>query len=298
MNTHLKMLVLFCFVVGNIGIELHALELPRRSSYPKGYYVFNDSADIGFGAVLMALLPLLDRYDSGQYSGIKVDLDSGCYLDADLGPNWWNYFFEPIDLGDRSGTHYSFSKKQMMQMYRSGVGISRQRSAELFERYVHLKPAVQEEINEFYDRNMRGYYIIGVHHRGTDKKTETVVIPHVKTLQFLQQVIAQLPKDTLDSFRIFVATDDDAFINFMVSAYPSRVIYNDFIRSANNKPLHYSEDKYGSNYQKGKEALIDLIMLSMCDHLVYPSASSFSTISMKLNPSLPLTPIKPNPLWR
>lgn len=257
------------------------------------FYVFRNPADIGFGAVLLSLLPVLDRYDKGKYAGVKIDLDTGCYLEPDLGPNWWNYFFEPVEVGNLAAKRYRFTIDQILAFYQIGARIPRARTQELLERYVHLKPEIQEEIDEYVERNFQGHFVIGVHHRGTDKKSEVNLIPYSKTFQVLKQAIAKVPAEKLESLRIFVATDDQAFLKYLSGIYRDKVIHNDFVRSNNGEPLHYSKNKYGNNYQKGKEAIIDCFMLARCDWLIYPTASSFSLFSTKINAKLPVKPIKP-----
>lgn len=295
----------FVFLLAFPSSELHArrhkTKPPKRERQinddllvnARGFMVHTNAADIGFGAVVVSLIPVLDRFDTGKHDGVKVNLDTGCYLDLALGPNWWNYYFEPIDMGNQAAPRHVINKKEALALYQSGARIPRIRCCNLLQRYVLLRSELQTEIADFCARKFQGHYVIGVHHRGTDKKTEVPIVSFDRTLQSLQQLVEALNKDVYDNLRIFVATDDAQFLNEVMVRYPSKVVFNDFVRSTNGKPLHLSQDMYGTNYQKGKEAIIDCYLLSKCDHLIYPSASSFSHLSTLLNASMKITPLHP-----
>jgi hypothetical protein len=88
--------------------------------------------------------------------------------------------------------------------------------------------------------------------------------------------------------RIYVATDDANFLKYMIPLYPKHIIYNEFVRSNDNSPLHYGFDnKYQSNYQKGEEALLDCLLLSKCNFLIRPW-SSLSIIADHFSPKMPV----------
>src|SRR3990167_4909817 len=56
--------------------------------------------DAGMFAVLGDVLSVLECYDTGFCSGVKIDFGTGgLYFDRQRGLNWFNYYFEPITLG-------------------------------------------------------------------------------------------------------------------------------------------------------------------------------------------------------
>lgn len=195
-------------------------------------------------------------------------------------------FFEPIALGNLNAKELHYRPNQSINLVSGGYRLPREHVGKLLEKYVFLKPELEEEIEDLVETMFKGHYVVGVHHRGTDKKYETKLVPYAETLKVLEELIETLPQISVDNLRIFVATDEQAFLNKLLALYPDKVIHNDFVRSTNKFPLHYSNDKYGSNYQKGKEAIIDCFMLSRCNYLIYPATSSFSYFSTRLNPKL------------
>ena len=255
----------------------------------KPFIIMNNPVNSGFGAVFSAVLSALDLYDQGHYAGLQLDLNSGVYVDPQKGPNWWEYFFEPVYLGNDQAPHHVLTSDEVSILINAGFPMSRERSFELIQKYIHLKPAIQKKINKLVKINFSDFYMIGIHHRGTDKCLETSIVPYSTTLFHVDWLLANLPKDK--KVRIFVATDDQNFLNHVRKLYPGQVVYNDFVRSKNDSPIHYNDCLYKNNYQKGKEALIDCLLLSKCDFLLFPAASAFSMLSVKFNPYLTAIPL-------
>jgi hypothetical protein len=257
------------------------------------FLILNNPVNAGFGAVFSSVLSALNLYDQGNYAGIKIDLNSGIYLDSEHGPNWWEYFFEPIDLGDMTKPNYIFSQGDVSLLINNGFVIPRERALELIQKYIRIKPSLQKKINRFTRRKFKDCFIIGIHHRGTDKKLETPIVSYETTLFHLRWWINNLPKKT--KVRIFIATDDQYFLDYVKQLYPKQIVYNKFIRSGNGDPIHYNDSLYKGNYQKGEEALLDCLLLSRCDLLLFPAASAFSMMSLKFNPGLRAIPLSGEP---
>ena len=63
----------------------------------------------------------------------------------------------------------------------------------------------------------------------------------------------------------FLATDQQQYVDQMRSRYGKRLLVLDAIRSTNStNPFHVSD---GKGFLKGKEVLMDCLLLSQCDHL-------------------------------
>lgn len=84
----------------NIGLSLYlvvsatVLSAANTKSKNGSCYVFNNP-DVGIGAVFFSLAKALDNFEHGSYEGFKVEFNTGCYVDSDMGPNWWEYFSSP-----------------------------------------------------------------------------------------------------------------------------------------------------------------------------------------------------------
>jgi hypothetical protein len=255
----------------------------------KPFIVLNNPVSAGFGAIFSTVLAALDLYDQGACVGVKIDLNEGLYLDKDYGPNYWEYFFEPINIGDETVSQHVFSENEVFMLASAGFQISRQRAYELIQKYVHLKPHVKQKIDRFIKKSFKDYFIIGIHHRGTDKNLEAPIVPYANTMMHVSSFISNLPKGT--KYRIYVATDDHHFLNYVCHFYPKKVVFNDFVRSKDEYPIHYNDGIYRNNYQKGEEAIIDLLLLARCKVLFYPAFSTFSMTATKFNPFQKIFPL-------
>lgn len=243
----------------------------------------------GMFATFSAVLGALYLYDIGYLAGIKIDMDNGTYLDPMLGPNWWEYFFEQIILGnDQAPKHISTLEDHLAFAYH-GFTLPNERAFELIQKYIHIKPNILEEVDKFVNQHFIKNHVIGVHYRGTDKKMETPLVPYEKTCQTIDNYIQTLKTNYQEkNFKIFVATDDQNFLDYILKLYPGKIVYNDFVRSSDETPLHYGNDhKYQSIYQKGREALIDCLLLSKCHILIRPS-SCLSMMAANFNPKMPV----------
>lgn len=279
-----KYLIIFLlFVVSFLPFKVYSGD---KNKGP--YLVLNNVSDSGMFAVFFSVLGALDFYEQGNYAGLKIDFNTGRYLDPSRGPNWWEYFFEPIKLGKEKKQKYYFTANDYLNLtHNYAFRQDKQRAFELYKRYIHLKPDIKEEIDLFVKKNFKRHFVIGIHHRGTDKITEHPLVPYEKTYQVLCQVIDKLSEKQKIKLKIFVATDDQNFLSFISERFPTLVIYNNLVRSNNGIALHdYSGNFYTNNYQMGKEAILDCFILSKCDFLIRPGSSCLSAVSTRLNPDL------------
>lgn len=255
----------------------------------KGKFLIYNRGGSGMFAEFCAVLGALEYYEKGPHEGIKIDLCHGYYLDPEHGTNWWNYYFEPIHIGTEDHNAYIFNFKEHYNLSFAGVKMPRERAFQLIQRYVKVLPHIQEKVDAFISQHFDNHFIIGVHRRGTDKWTEVPPVPYNKTIQAIANVIYSLPESERNRVKIYVATDDAHFLTHAISQFGDLVIYNQFVRSSNDIPLHYGDDsRYTSNYQKGEEALIDCLLLSKSNHLIR-SWSSLSIAADHFNPYIPLT---------
>ena len=256
---------------------------PNTYNAIRPFLVLENPSDSGMFAVFGSILGAINFYEKhiNEYSGLKIDLNSGRYLDIEKGPNWWEYFFEPIILGTEIDNKYYFTLEEYWKLASRPDKYS---SFSLIQKYIKIKPHIQEEVNEFVNQNFKGKYIIGVHHRGTDKITEWPLVAYEKTHKVLIETIIALKRADRKNLKVYVATDDQNFLNYLVERMPKTVIYSDFKRSSNATALHFNPTIYENNYQMGKEALLDCLLLSKSNILIRPKSSCLSSISTCFNP--------------
>ena len=247
------------------------------------YLLTHRPEDAGFFSIFHTVLGALDFMEtSNSCCGLRVNFeDKGIYYDKEYGENWWEYYFEPIDIGKKTGIVKKFFNYKMIAFTFYGeFGMSRERGNELIRKYIFLKPHIQKKIDDFYETNFQENYVIGVHYRGTDKCLEAGIVPYKNVYERLKPIIKNH-----NNYKIFVATGDSYFLTYMHAYFPGRIIAIKAIRSDEGIGVHFTEKN--RNYKKGEEAVIDCILLSKCD-LLLKTSSNLSNCSIKFNPNIPV----------
>lgn len=139
----------------------------------------------------------------------------------------------------------------------------------LLEHFV-LKPSIQEDIERF--RSTRwADQVIGVHVRFTDRK-----IRLDKYEKPLRHMLDRYPNAT-----IFLATDNATILSHFNERY-RRVLTTEKWYPPAADCMHQN-NSCPDKLRNGMEALIDMSLLAQCSALIYPSYSTFSSISALLS---------------
>lgn len=219
------------------------------------------------------------------YAGMRVDFERhGLYYDAAAGPNWWEYYFEPLTIGNPDGAvrrpasdweHDGFAGLVELAMPRAAA-------AQLVRRHARVKATIMARVDRSWTAHADGAYMIGVHYRGTDKWEGAPVVPLEAVAQ---AVIDASATASADRWNLFVATDEVACLDFMQQRFPGRVAALDIERSSDGRPLHKAP---GDGSRKGEDAIMDCLLLARCAHLVRTD-SDLGLFSTFFNPDLPAT---------
>jgi hypothetical protein len=234
-------------------------------------------------SVFMTVLGLIQFYDQSHCAGIKINFDQhGLYFDPNRGDNWWAYYFQPIESAKLVCSWTQVSKKLKRKFTKAGLQkISRDEAHRLIQQYIRVRPEIQEKVDRFVESQFGKANVIGVHYRGTDKRSEAPRVPYHRVLQQIEQVARSFPQD---DYLLFVATDERSLLSAVQERYPGKVICTDAMRSDNFHPVHKT---YKNSYNTGEEALIDCLLLSKCGLLIR-TASNLSTCAGYFNPRLPI----------
>lgn len=243
------------------------------------------------------------------------------YYDPDHGDNIWDYFFEPVEgptyrevlamvadpddpLGPEDLTSLSIEDLWFMHQhdpqslfgypygfYRYKLrydadwfGKNRREANRLIRKYVRLKPSVLDEVDHFVERHMLGHPVIGVHVRGTDKGAAGCM-PAMRDIVPPEEYVPEIDAYLRDhpGGRVFVATDQRQYIQFLREYYGDIVLSYDSLRSSDNRAPFELET--AGNYRKGWDVLIDALLLSRCDFLLKCSSHVGET-ALWFNPEL------------
>jgi hypothetical protein len=236
------------------------------------------------------------------------------FYDPSRGENIWEYHFEPV-----MGISFSeleqmlqegrvppsqvnhFSEKQQSQWHHfdldriatfwgaeepGDVKAWMLEKRELGRRYVRdfirVKPAIRSKAEEFVSREFNSPFTIGVHIRGTDFS----YAEPTGTDDYFQGVDRLVTERSLNDFQIFLATDQEQFVEAFRDKYGPRLVTYDCARSSNEIAAFKFTDL--SPYLKGEEVMIDILLLASCDY-VFKCAASVGEYALWFNPEMEYT---------
>lgn len=204
--------------------------------------------------------------------------------------NVWEYYFEPVsklkyEAGDSIRRSWTDPTGYVLELImpncwnKNQVKSYRQDVKRLIDKYVKIKPSIQEKIDKFYKDNMKGKKTVGLHLRGTDKVAETRKIP-------TNVLIAEANKHS--DCQYLICTDEAALLEEAKKTLNGKVIYYDCFRSDDGTPVHKNDSKNYSKAKAGEDVLIDAQLLARCDHFIH-TYSCVSSAVLFFNPFLERT---------
>ncbi|HWI19564.1 MAG TPA: hypothetical protein VNT81_17545 [Vicinamibacterales bacterium] len=237
----------------------------------------------GLFSEFAAVIGFLEHYERWReaYQGVRVRFDSGLYYEASRGLDWWQYYFEPIQAGAAGGvTHVVDPYFHDFCANRVERTLPRATGAALVARYVAPSVAVRHEVEHFVGEHFGAGPVVGVHYRGTDKYVDAPRVPYEAVELAVRDAAAATGSDR---WRVFVATDEQALIDFMIGRFADRLIYRRMFRSTDGRPI----DVYNAegNYQKGLHAVVDCLLLARGQVLIR-TASNLSLCAALFNPDV------------
>ena len=243
------------------------------------------SAVSGLFSEFAAVLGALEHYEKWQkiYAGLRVDfVDQGLYYDSAHGENWWEYYFERIDLGSADGAVTRIVSDRLHDIFAYRISrLSREHGFALIDRYIDPKPHLRRMIEAYMCEHFGADFVIGIHYRGTDKWEDAPRVPYAEVGDAIMHVVKSR---TSGRYKLFVATDENVFLAYMLEHYPGAVLYRDMFRSVDGRPIDVVNED--GNHKKGEDAVLDCLLLSKCHYLIR-TASNLSLCSILFNPDLP-----------
>lgn len=249
----------------------------------------------GIGANYMIILGALHLFDTNQYTGFNCAIKNGLYYDSTGKPNWWENYFQPIKVGDLTTPFREFDDTMKEPFLISERLITRVQNNGLINKYIHLLPHMQTLLNNFTTTHLSDVdYILGVHYRGTEKNTEAEILPFSRYTDQVKTVIDGLPEGT--TYKIFVATDEQFFLDHINKLYPGKIVTYDRSCRSMDGLNHYKNMGQGTSktpcawstpYYLGESALMDSYILAESSFLIR-SDSNLSMMSTFINPEMPV----------
>lgn len=269
------------FVFSWIGIFIAALS--NLCSQENKEYIVMHSRDSGMFSVWMDVLSMVHCYEKGLYDGIEVQFEKeGFYYDKAHGENWWTYYCEPIKIGNCNNVHHVMGDPPGAPGWIDHK-LTRHEARAYIEKYIRVKPYIMDIVSQYQIDNFSGNFVISIHYRGTDKFAhESREVPYQNVAKQVDRVIEEKAGER---YRIFIATDEQGFLNYMVQRYGNIVCFNqEALRSSDGRPLHLNMK---DPYKQGLDTVIDALLLSR-GHYLIRTTSNLSRWSTFFNPDLPV----------
>ncbi|CAA9890148.1 conserved hypothetical protein [Candidatus Methylobacter favarea] len=291
------------------GVKNHAnkkiktLYHSLRQRNNQGVYAININVAVGFSAQLNWCLYIFDHCE--RYNLLPYIVLSSPFYTLSQGDNWFDYYFDNLKLTeiDKKNVMNGLVKVSSIS-HISHIGLpstnGRQMSLEyaheLLEKNIRIKDEIQEYVDSFVNTHFGQKTVLGIHYRGRDKQLEAKPV----SWEFCAKAIHNYLDTNPQVEALFISSDEGNFIDWIEKEFKSlEVIYHDDKeRGSEGNALHTQPD-LGNNYTKGKEALINCLLLSRCNALIR-TASLLSGWASIFNPSLPVTMLnRPylNKLW-
>ncbi|HYN22693.1 MAG TPA: hypothetical protein VE078_17165 [Thermoanaerobaculia bacterium] len=170
----------------------------------------------------------------------------------------------------------------------------------IIREYIHPRAYIQRKVDDFFACHMATGYIIGIHARGTDAISKEETRPHRQGSLVLSKYSAEVQRllNIHPEAKIFVATDDQASLDYFKERFGSRVIAYDSLRHEGGDvagegptgeimPAYIAGDRDRAA-RNGEEAVIEYLLLSRCSHLIH-NAGSLARTALLNAPDLPHT---------
>lgn len=270
--------------------RLLGLKIPRipLSNLEKdGFLNVRLESFIGFFAQINWILPFLDYC---EIRGLipNIELTGHLYSVPARGRNWLAHHFQVSSSSERiSRTFQNISEIVFPEGLIESMTI--QRANFLIGKYLPIHPDHLNEVEGFVASMFGGTGALGIHYRGTDKvgniNDPGIEAPRLAWEHLRKRIDCYLSENPACP-TIFIASDEPAMKQKVMEYYHDRNVstYNDTQISRNGKAVHLDWSE-GDNFQKGREAVVNSLLLSRCSHLIR-TCSFLSAFSVIFKPSV------------
>ena len=241
--------------------------------------------------------PVVAEYPaSGVPEQIRAAVHAGRPTANDVGYLVNDQFFVSRHFGDHS--RLTGATLPIPYQWEDPDGPLRRKAKAIVDEFVRPRDYIVSKVDEFFGRHLSGRYVIGVHARGTDAtsaqerrsfRSGSLVLP--RYVDEIERLLESRPEAT-----IFVASDDQASVDYLADAFGARVTAYESIRHRTGTPAGrgpsgwlmpaYIAGDRDTAARNGEEAVIEYLLLSRCDYLVHNGSSLARTVLLN-SPELP-----------
>ena len=181
--------------------------------------------------------------------------------------NIWELYFDQVSNYKIKEIYNS--KNVYFSKTKINVGLDDYKNQSLKKIYkdkIKIKKNILNEANKFFKKNLKNYYTVGIHFRGTDQKISPghALPPTIYDMKILIDRLIKRKKN----FKIFLVTEQLDYYKKLLSDYKKYICFYDSFRT--NKISDFNSNKRSNHRNRlGIESLVEGIILSKCRQLVY-----------------------------
>lgn len=242
------------------------------------YRIVDTTSPRGFFSHVLQVISSFHAHDMKQYK-LAVDWSGNHdYLNTDIGPNVWNYYFEqPCGVTPEEARNAGGTSLHLLWDFPIFLNPTvRARAFRTIHTYFRFKANVMGPFLKFRATFKALGPQLGVHVRRTDHIVDAPYLPDACYFEHID-------KETRDRDLkyILLATDCAAALESFQSRYGKRLLfYPHARRSQNGLALHHQKDLDG--YAKGLDVLLESMLLSETQFLL-KTVSNVSHFSVCFN---------------
>ena len=183
--------------------------------------------------------------------------------------NSWLYYFEPVSKYTLGEVYQSqnvlitngFFSKNMKKDYHSDKNLIR-----IFKKYIKIKKKFIKFASDFEKENFLNNKVLGVHLRGTDRKT-TTNHPFPPTITQMFQLI----DDAIDKYKfnkIFFITDQAKYLKLFQIKYGNLLCFRKETFRSNQSKIFDLKIRKNHRYEIGRDNIEEMLILSKVKYLI------------------------------
>lgn len=198
--------------------------------------------------------------DNDKLQGRFSRLPGVYYLNRDEDVLVSDYFVAVNELAEWIPSDHPLSGFSVDELYRA-----------LYRKYLHLKPEIVTEIEDFWNTEVGDGTVLAAHVRGSDKVSEDANLPIINQLYHseIALYLKRFPKA-----RIFLLTDSEPVVQDFLKCYGQRLIAAPCSRTSNAQGTHFQPS--ASRHALGFEVIRDVVTATRCHSFLGYGLSSVS----------------------
>ena len=245
----------------------------------------NEFAGVGMGGNIWIILNSLMH--SNREDSLYVDMEThSCACTEDNfnkfnTNNCWEYYYDQMKKPNTINIVTNTSEPARGLKYKNVPLIDYSDLQYKFNKNFKLKDYLKDELDSYYNKNLKYKITLGVHIRLTDMVQHLKRAPLSKYLIRIQEILNKNPNIE----QLFIATDDHRAIEEVRKHISIPIIYHEAFRASDDDPhtnpydRHNKNIRENANYLLSLECIKEIYTLSMCNFLLRADVSAMSNVA-------------------